>query len=47
VKCKGGDGRGSKGVKQLKTHAQQLATDYGVPLKKLLAFIEGTISNAQ
>ncbi|KAG2126139.1 hypothetical protein BD769DRAFT_1668573 [Suillus cothurnatus] len=27
-------------TKRLKTHAQQLATDYGVPLKKLLAFIE-------
>jgi len=27
-------------TKWLKTHAQQLATDYGVPLKKLLAFIE-------
>ncbi|KAG1878926.1 hypothetical protein F4604DRAFT_1679793 [Suillus subluteus] len=27
-------------TKQLKTYAQQLATDHGVPLKKLLAFIE-------
>jgi hypothetical protein len=27
-------------TKRLKTHAQQLATDHGVPLKKLLAFIE-------